>query len=149
LRSWSERATFGGVAGAGEKDMRTRPLRGRDSPLSISSDRTAVRLAASTNGSPNFVEEATKSAPPFASSAGRFAILAPVLARTSSVDVIKTEADMFTIDHINELRAELAGCILTRRERKQLEAELAARDAAERAEVGAVVEVLGDQCGGR
>jgi hypothetical protein len=60
---------------------------------------------------------------------------------------------MFTIDHINELRAELAGCILTKRERRQLEAELAAhvaeRDAAERAEVGAVVAVLGDQCGGR
>ena len=60
---------------------------------------------------------------------------------------------MFTIDHINELRAELAGCVLTRRERKQLEAELAAhiaeRDAAEQAEVWAVAEVLGDHGVGR
>lgn len=29
-------------------------------------------------------------------------------------------------DHIAELRAELAGCILTRAERRQIEAELAA-----------------------
>lgn len=29
-------------------------------------------------------------------------------------------------DHINELRAELRGCVMTRRERKQAEGELAA-----------------------
>jgi hypothetical protein len=33
---------------------------------------------------------------------------------------------MFKIDHINELRAELAGCFFTKNERKQIEAELAA-----------------------
>ena len=33
---------------------------------------------------------------------------------------------MFKIDHINELRAELAGCFFTKNERRQIEAELAA-----------------------
>ena len=70
---------------------------------------------------------ATKSAPPFAGSAGRFAILDPDLARTRPVNVIKTETkQMFNIDHINELRAELAGCCFTKNERRQIEGELAA-----------------------
>ena len=47
---------------------------------------------------------------------------------------------MFTIDHINELRAELAGCFFSREERRALEAELAAllaeRDALGKAEAG-------------
>lgn len=33
---------------------------------------------------------------------------------------------MFNIDHINELRAELAGCFFTKSERGRLEGELAA-----------------------
>ena len=33
---------------------------------------------------------------------------------------------MFTIDHINELRSELAGCFFSKDERRALEAELAA-----------------------
>ena len=33
---------------------------------------------------------------------------------------------MFTIDHINELRSELAGCFFSKGERRVLEAELAA-----------------------
>ena len=33
---------------------------------------------------------------------------------------------MFTIDHINELRSELAGCFFSKNERLALEAELAA-----------------------
>ena len=33
---------------------------------------------------------------------------------------------MFTIDHINELRAELAECFFSKYERRALEAELAA-----------------------
>ena len=33
---------------------------------------------------------------------------------------------MFTIDHINELSAELAGCFFSKDERRALEAELAA-----------------------
>jgi len=70
---------------------------------------------------------ATKSAPPFAGSAGRVAILDPVLARTRPVNVIKTETkQMFNIDHINELRAELAGCYFTKSERGRIEGELAA-----------------------
>jgi hypothetical protein len=82
---------------------------------------------------------ATKSAPPFAGSAGRFAILDPVLGRTCRVDVIKTETkNMCIIDHINELRAELAGCVFAKDERSEIEAELAAlvaeRDAKGRAE---------------
>ena len=31
---------------------------------------------------------------------------------------------MSIIDHVSDLRAELAGCVLTRRERAELEAEL-------------------------
>jgi hypothetical protein len=70
---------------------------------------------------------ATKSAPPFAGSAGRFAILDPALGRTWRVDVIKTETtNMCIIDHINELRAELADCLFSKDERRKLEAELAA-----------------------
>ena len=49
---------------------------------------------------------------------------------------------MVTIDHINELRAELAGCFFSKDERRALEAELAAliseRDAQEKAEAKAV-----------
>ena len=33
---------------------------------------------------------------------------------------------MFNIDHINELRAELAGCFFTKSERRRIEGELAA-----------------------
>ena len=33
---------------------------------------------------------------------------------------------MFNIDHINELRAELAGCFFTKNERRRIEGELAA-----------------------
>ena len=33
---------------------------------------------------------------------------------------------MFTIDHINELRAELAGCFFSKKMRRAIEAELAA-----------------------
>ena len=33
---------------------------------------------------------------------------------------------MFNIDHINELRAELAGCYFTKSERGRIEGELAA-----------------------
>jgi uncharacterized membrane protein len=47
--------------------------------------------------------------------------------RTRPVNVIKTETKkMFNIDHINELRAELAGCCFTKSERRQIERELAA-----------------------
>jgi hypothetical protein len=60
---------------------------------------------------------------------------------------------MFTVDHINELRAELAECIFTKAERAQLEAELitliAEREAAAKAEADAVPEVplgLGTGC---
>ena len=49
---------------------------------------------------------------------------------------------MFTIDHINELRAELAGCFFSKDERRALEAELAAlvaeRDAQAKVEAKAV-----------
>ena len=95
---------------------------------------------------PILPQEATKSAPPFAGSAGRFAILDPVLVRSWRVDVIKTEAIiMFTVDHINELRAELAECIFTKAERAQLEAELitliAEREAAAKAEADTIPEV--------
>jgi len=45
---------------------------------------------------------------------------------------------MCIIDHINELRAELAGCVFAKDERSEIEAELAAlvaeRDAKGRAE---------------
>jgi hypothetical protein len=98
---------------------------------------------------PPILSKATKSAPPFAGSAGHFAILDPVLGRTRRVDVIKMETNMFVVDHINELRAELAGCVFTREERRRVEAELAAliaeRDAAERAEVDALAEVRPDR----
>ena len=51
---------------------------------------------------------------------------------------------MFTIDQINELRAELAGCVFTQQERSRVEAELAAliaeRDAAELADLEAFAE---------
>ena len=33
---------------------------------------------------------------------------------------------MFNIDHINELRAELAGCFFTKGERRRIKGELAA-----------------------
>ena len=33
---------------------------------------------------------------------------------------------MFTLDHINELRAELAGCFFSKKMRRAIEAELAA-----------------------
>lgn len=33
---------------------------------------------------------------------------------------------MFNIDHINELRAELAGCFFTKSERRRIEGKLAA-----------------------
>ena len=50
---------------------------------------------------------------------------------------------MFTIDHINELRAELAECFFSKYERRALEAELAAlvseRDAQEKVEAKAVL----------
>ena len=49
---------------------------------------------------------------------------------------------MFTLDHINELRAELAGCFFSKKMRRALEAELAAliseRDAQEKVEAKAV-----------
>jgi hypothetical protein len=103
---------------------------------------------------PILPQEATKSAPPFAGSAGRFALLDPVLVRSSRLDVIKTEAIiMFTVDHINELRAELAECVFTKAERAQLEAELitliAEREAAANALEDTVPEVplgLGASC---
>ena len=45
---------------------------------------------------------------------------------------------MFNIDQINELRAELAGCLFTKGERRQIERELAAllaeRDGKDRGE---------------
>jgi hypothetical protein len=41
-------------------------------------------------------------------------------------------------DHIQELRAELRGCIMTRRERAAVEAELAAAIAAQKEHDGAV-----------
>jgi len=41
-------------------------------------------------------------------------------------------------DHIQELRAELRGCIMTRRERAAIEAELAAAIAAQQEHDGAV-----------
>ena len=48
---------------------------------------------------------------------------------------------MFTIDHINELRSELAGCFFSKDERRALEAELAAliveRDARDKADTEA------------
>ena len=60
---------------------------------------------------------------------------------------------MFTVDHINELRAELAECVFTKTERARLKAELAAliaeREAVAKAEVDAVAEVplgLGAGC---
>jgi hypothetical protein len=49
---------------------------------------------------------------------------------------------MFTVDHINELRAELAGCVFTKAERAKLETELIAliaeREAAAKAEADTV-----------
>ena len=76
---------------------------------------------------PILPRRATKSAPPFAGAAGRVAVLDPVLARTRPVNVIKTATkQMFNIDHINELRAELAGCGFTKSERRRIEGELAA-----------------------
>ena len=75
---------------------------------------------------PPILSKATKLAPPFAGSAGRFTILDPVLVRSSPVDVIKTETTiMAIIDQINELKAELASCALTKKERIAAEAELA------------------------
>ena len=48
---------------------------------------------------------------------------------------------MFTIDHINELRAELAGCFFWKKMRRAIEAELAAliseRDAQDKADAEA------------
>lgn len=90
---------------------------------------------------------ATKSAPPIAGSAGRYAILDPVLLRSSPVAVIKTETNiMFLNDQIDELRFELNECVLTKTERAAAEAELAAlyaqRDAAEKAEAKAFLEIL-------
>jgi hypothetical protein len=95
-------------------------------------------------------QEATKSAPPFAGSAGRFAILDPVLGRSWCVDVIKTEAIiMFTVNHISELRAELAECVFTKTERAKLKAELAAlitqRDVGEQDDADAALEGLRDE----
>ena len=92
---------------------------------------------------PILPQEATKSAPPFAGSAGRCAILDPVVGRSWCVDVIKTETIiMFISDQINELRAELAGCVFTKVQRARLEAELIAliaeREAAAKAEADAV-----------
>ena len=89
-------------------------------------------------------------APPFAGSAGRFAILDPVLGRTCRVDVIKTETtNMCIIDHINELRAELRGCFFSKEARRQIEAELAAllteRDARVTAEAETCRGVLAHQ----
>ena len=91
--------------------------------------------------------EATKSAPPIAGSAGRCAILDPILLRSSPVAVIKTETDNMFINHqINELRLELTECAFTKADRVALEAELAAlyaqRDAAEKAEAEAFLEIL-------
>ena len=115
------------------------------SAILLSRFRRIIRLLGPPQGRtapPVLSQTATKSAPPFAGSAGRLAILAPVLGRTSRVDVIKTEANMFTVDHINELRAELAGCFFSKRMRRALEAELAAliseRDAQEKVEAKAV-----------
>ena len=90
---------------------------------------------------------ATKSAPPIAGSAGRCAILDPVLLRSSPVAVIKTETNiMFLNDQINELRLELTECAFTDADRAALEAELAAlyaqRDAAEKAEADEFLQIL-------
>ena len=90
---------------------------------------------------------ATKSAPPIAGSAGRYAILDPLLLRSSCVAVIKTETNTMFIDEIiNELRYELNECLFTPAERTAAEAELATllaqRDAAEKAEAKAFLEVL-------
>jgi hypothetical protein len=98
---------------------------------------------------PILPQEATKSAPPFAGSAGRFAIPDPVLGRTLRVDVIKTEAIiMFISDQINELRAELAGCVFSKAERAKVEAELAAliaeREAVEQCDVDAALKLRDD-----
>ena len=87
-------------------------------------------------------QEATKSAPPFAGSAGRCAIPDPVLLRSSRVDVIKTETNiMAIIDQINELRAELRFCVFSKKERAAVEAALAVlvskQDAAEKADAEA------------
>ena len=103
---------------------------------------------------PILPQEATKSAPPFAGSAGRFALLDPVLVRSLRVDVIKTEAIiMLTVDHINELRAELAECVFTKTERARLKDELAAliaqRDGGEQAEADAALQVLRNEEEGR
>jgi len=52
---------------------------------------------------------------------------------------------MFVVDHINELRAELAGCVFTKAERAKLEAELivliAEREAAAKALADSVPKV--------
>jgi hypothetical protein len=60
---------------------------------------------------------------------------------------------MFTVDHINELRAELAECVFTKTERARLTAELAAliaeREAAEQADADAALEGLRDEGAGR
>ena len=60
---------------------------------------------------------------------------------------------MFTVDHINELRAELAECVFTQAERARLKAELAAliaeREAAEQADPDAALEGLRDEGAGR
>ncbi|MGK6316874.1 hypothetical protein [Neorhizobium sp. DT-125] len=87
-----------------------------------------------------------KSVAPFAGSAGRSALLDPVLLRVPPVDVIKKETIIMTIiDHINELRAELNACLFSTEERAELEAELAAllaeRDEAVKAQ-DALFEIL-------
>ena len=87
---------------------------------------TAGPVGSRTNGPPNFAACRDKISSPSAGSAGRFAILDPVLRRPSPVAVIKTEiANMILEDMINVLRAELEGCILSKRERATAEAELA------------------------
>ncbi|WP_158816087.1 hypothetical protein [Methylocapsa sp. S129] len=60
---------------------------------------------------------------------------------------------MFTVDHINELRAELAECVFTKTERAKLKAELAAliaqRDMGEQDEADAALQVLRNEDAGR
>jgi len=71
------------------------------------------------------------SAPPLAGFAGRFAIPDPLRSGpVRSLRLHDEEPIMCIIDHISDLRAELAGSILTPQERAMLEAELAAALAA-------------------
>jgi hypothetical protein len=82
-------------------------------------------------GPPNFDERkkarSTKSAPPRTASRRLARVLDPtrsVIVRASCLSTQKEKTMITLYDHIQELRAELRGCIMTRAERVELNAEL-------------------------